>query len=367
MASQLAQVLSGYRQTMPEAGSGLAKGLELGRMQRKRAQEQEVLQTEQDLAKAKIAEQKLDTYMNQNGPALWAALQKGPEGFAAAQESGFVDKSMTYDEAEGAVTGWIIKNNIKPTEVYDPASPTGSRNVMPWEAPGKPGRERQPLVSMGEQQTEESKKYGALLVSNYDEIRQRAQTAETALMQYEIARNIDLQESGPLTAWKASVGALAQAVGMDPETIGIDQMTVDNVYSYQGVMQNMVLSKMQAQKGPQTENDAKRIEATLATIGNPEETRKFLLDAGMEIERMAIKERDFYQNWRETHGTFDKADKAWADYRKKTPFVAKNPKTGRPVFFSQFVDAALAKNLAEGKDVDRNDIVELWQQKYGTR
>ena len=105
-------------------------------------------------------------------------------------------------------------------------------------------------------------------------------------------------------------------------------------------MNNVVLQKMIAQKGPQTENDAKRIQQTVASLGNTPEAFKFLMKSGKAIERMKIDQHNFWLNYRDANnGSLEGASRAWNEFKAKTPLVIKNPKTGMPVTFYEFKDA----------------------------
>lgn len=290
------------------------------------------------------------------------SLRDNPEAWDRQYQSGML--TVPYDQREDFLarvsaldSGLFDVMNKEPPESiqkleYLMSNPEAMASEQSLRASGATNINTQ-------QEKEESKKYGAALVSGYETIRDDARNAETALQQYQMAKSIDLANSGPLEEWKASAVALAANLGFDPNSPMVQN--ANNAKAYQGVMQNMVLSKMQAQKGPQTENDAKRIESTLATINNPEEARQFLLDAGMAMEQEKMDKADFWMKWRDTNGSFDGAESAWRKFKNTTPFLAKNPSTGRPVFFSQFVDAVQQAN----PDADYGDIVDLWRKKYG--
>jgi len=362
--SQLAQVLNSFRQNVAAtAGSGLSRAgksyFGAKERQQERAQQKELFDLKKTSLKQDIDQTKVDQAKEALFPIIAAGIQGGPEGWEEKQLAGLVPDDMDYNDAEAFMMSYMGEDALKTTEVGVEGTDR-TEFVRPWEVAGQPGKPRKPLVQVGgELETGEQKAKGAANVKAWETIRDDAALSEKSLMQYNIAKNIDVNQSGPLQAWKMSIGALADDMGIDPATLGLEN--IDNDYGYQGIMQNMVLTKMQAQKGPQTENDAKRIEATLATIGNPEEARKFLLDAGMAMEQMNVDKRDFYENYWTTNGTYEGASSKWNNFRKKTPFLAKNPKTGRPVFFTQFVEQVQAVN----PNARYPDIVNLWQKKYG--
>lgn len=237
-------------------------------------------------------------------------------------------------------------------DVFVQATPTGRTQVVPGIAP----RPKQPLVEMNPGEKEETKQWGASLVKHFDEIDSRATNSESQLLQLGMLKNIDAP-AGSLEPFKAGVSALAESVGIDPARLGLTDAS--NAQSYLGVMQNLVLEKMQAQKGPQTENDAKRIEMTVASLGNTKAARDFLLDAAIATEMRNIEKRNFYLQHRQKTGSLDGVRSAWAAYERKRPFMGVNPKSGRPVFYSQFKEAMARQNMPEAQ------IDKLWWNKYG--
>lgn len=126
-------------------------------------------------------------------------------------------------------------------------------------------------------------------------------------------------------------------------------------------MQNIVLNKMQAQKGPQTENDAKRIEKTVATIANTPQAFEFLLDAAIATEERAIEQKRFYEDWKDNTGSLKGASRAWEDHKKRTPLIGKNPSSNKPVFFNQFRELMRQSN----PEITDEDILTIWRSKYG--
>ena len=218
---------------------------------------------------------------------------------------------------------------------------------------------KSPLVNIDQtQEKEESKEWGKSLVANFDDVAKRAQGAEDSLANLQIASSIDVSTGAfePSKAWASSI---AQGLGFNPEIIGLDK--ADNAQAYQGIVQNLVLTKMQAQKGPQTENDAKRIELTIAQLGNTPEAKRFLLDSSIALEERKIEERDFYLDYKSKNKSLDGARSAWNKYKAKTPLLGDNPKTGRPVFYNQFKRGMLEAN--PGVTVDQ--INTMWRSKYG--
>ncbi|TQV80315.1 hypothetical protein [Denitrobaculum tricleocarpae] len=212
-------------------------------------------------------------------------------------------------------------------------------------------------IDLGTQEKEEQKQRGKFLVENFSAISERASAAEQTLQQLAIARAIPV-ETGAAAPMKAAIGAYARALGFEPEAIGLDQAS--SAQAFTGIMNNLVLTKMQAQKGPQTENDAARIEATLARLGNTPEANDFLFRSAEALERRAVEQRRFYESHFAANGTYDGAGPAWDKFKVETPLVGTNPKSGVPVFFHEFAKEVMRVN----RGATQEQILDLWKSKY---
>ena len=234
----------------------------------------------------------------------------------------------------------------------DVLSPEALRQKMQIAQAGKTD------INLGTQEKEEAKAFGKSLVKRFDDISERADAAEDSISQLEIARRIPVN-SGQFAPIRTVIAGMAQDIGVDPESLGLDRAT--DAQAYRGILNNLVLSKMQAQKGPQTENDAKRIEQTLSNLSNTPEANDFLIRSAMALERRKVEQRDFYLTWREKEGTLAGAESAWNKFKRKTPLVGTNPKSGLPVFFSEYRQGIRENN----PDFSDDDILRLWRKKYG--
>lgn len=204
----------------------------------------------------------------------------------------------------------------------------------------------------------EAKAFGGVLIGDFKRAQENAQNASVALDQLNTLKNIDVETGAvePLRVWATG---LAEGLGFDPKKLtGLESAT--NAQAFEGIAQNIVLSAMQAQKGPQTENDAKRIESTIASMRNTPAAKEFLIDAGIALRERTIEEYEFYQNFEQAQGTFRGASKAWNDYKRATPLIANNPDTGRPVFVNQFLRGIMGVNPG----VTRDEALDLWRNKY---
>lgn len=213
-------------------------------------------------------------------------------------------------------------------------------------------------VRLAPQEQEESKAEGKRLVSAATKVFEEGDAALSQLQTIQIAKSIPVPK-GSLEPLKAKASALLEGLGVDPGIVGLDSAT--NAQAFTGIMQNAVLNKLQAQKGPQTENDAKRIEQTVATLGNTEDAANFLMDAAAALRRRDIEKAEFWTDWRSERGTYNGARKAWNDRIKKTPLVGTNPNSGLPVFYYDFQEKVMQANPGASMD----DVKELWSRKYG--
>jgi hypothetical protein len=218
-------------------------------------------------------------------------------------------------------------------------------------------------ASIPPQETKEEEKYRGVLVDDYKILNEDARGAESTLQNINIAKTIDVK-TGQFEPFKNLLASSAKGLGLDPEDMfGLDDPT--NAQAYTAALQTMVLTKMQAQKGPQTESDQKLIATTVGTMKNTNEANRFILDANEAVERQKILKRNFWIDHRRKNQTFEGAEAAWAQFSADTPFLAKNPTSGRPVFFANFAHEFRRANMATGKKVTSSDILSYWRQKYG--
>lgn len=213
-------------------------------------------------------------------------------------------------------------------------------------------------VVMPPLEEEESKAEGKRLVAFAENVINSAQDSQAELQNLIIAKQIPVT-TGALEPLKAKTAALAQGFGIDPNSLGLENAA--NAQAFTGIMQNLVLAKLQAQKGPQTENDAKRIEATVANLGQTPEAANFLMDAAIAMNQQNVERAEFWTNWRAEKGTYQGARAAWDKITRKRPLVGINPNTNMPVFYYDFREKVAAANPGASEA----DILELWSEKYG--
>jgi len=196
---------------------------------------------------------------------------------------------------------------------------------------------------------------GKSLVDTYNAINVAADSADTQRVQIQMARAFASQDDASVNRMPSllqqAVGNAAVGMGFDVSGTGFKEVlgNISSGQSFQAVMENLVLSKMQAQKGPQTEGDTERIKNSLARLGNTPKARDFLLRASDALAQADVMKADFWRRWRNKSPgrSFDGAASAWRKFRSKVPIVGKSPtpKVGRDgnqyypiVFFAEFMD-----------------------------
>ena len=174
-----------------------------------------------------------------------------------------------------------------------------------------------------------------------------ADAGRTQIQNIEAARSISDLENGNVlpSVLQYKIGQAAISLGFDPETKMMKEMVgnVSDAQQFNGVMTSLVLAKMQAQSGPQTESDTNMIRETVASLKQTPEARDFLMRISAALGYEAIIEEQFWLNHRKTKGTYDGVRQAWHKYRERVPFMgarsvtrADGTEDKRPVFFYDF-------------------------------
>lgn len=316
--------------------------------QRTAQRQAEEAQREATMKRAEVAYKLLrGVQASENAPAVYPAarqqyLEMYPDAAANVPE--------TYDPK------WVGTQLSAGQRLFDPdiLSPAAEEQKMRIRAAGAP---KTIINTSGTVAEAEAKEYGKSLVKQFDAVSDRADAAEDEIAQLETARRISV-ETGAFEPLKAGIAALSQGLGIDPETFGLTDASP--AQAYRGVLNNLVLTKMQAQKGPQTENDAKRIQQTVASLSNTNEANDFLIRSALALNRRRVEQRDFYETYRSEGGSFKGARQAWGRYKAKTPLVGTNPSTRLPVFYSEFRDTMRGAN----PDMTDARILSIWREKY---
>ena len=280
-----------------------------------------------------------------------AQLTAGPEGLGYNPLAG----QASVTESLGS------PKRPAPGMVWNPVSKTWSMDPAFKEFAFEKARLEKPSTTVNVQQEKsERKAYGTSLVKHYDAIRDAADVAETARQQIAMGRGFVRQDKPLPSVLQQAAGNAAAAMGFDVSGAGFKSV-LGNISGGQGftaTMLNLVLSKMQAQKGPQTESDTRLIKTTVASLGHTPEARDFLLRASDALAQADVMKADFWRRWRSGagKGSFDGAASAWRKFRNKVPFMAISPNTGKHVFFAEFADA--------NRTIPFDEIVAEWSRVY---
>lgn len=297
-----------------------------------------------------------------------AEAQRKAEAAAAARAQELADKKvrvLSDDEARAmGVDPTIYKVEVdafgNPTfnKISDVLSPDAEAQKLRLAAAGKPVTN---IVNeaASEGLTEEQKKLASTRVNRFDGYVEAGNLAETQLSNIRSARSVATEATLP-SQFQKSIGDVGAALGFSAEKMRPIVGDIDSAQKFVGSLQNLVLEKLQAQKGPQTENDARRIEKTVASLGNTPEARDFLLRSAEALALRDVARRDFYDDFLTENETLKGADQAWSQYMGGAPMFAENPNSGQQVFLFEFMDAVKKANPGASRD----DIMGLWREKY---
>jgi len=165
--------------------------------------------------------------------------------------------------------------------------------------------------------------------------------------------------TGPTQDFKAAGAALLSELGVPIPQGTLSQ--VSNLSQYKAVVNKLVLQEQIAQKGPQTESDAKRMAQTIAATTNLRDANDLIIGYQLALEDRKIERAQFADQYRQRTGKIDGWENQWRDYMRQTPLSGKNPKSGRVVFFNEFAEKMTEANPG----VDESEILNRWRHDYG--
>lgn len=147
---------------------------------------------------------------------------------------------------------------------------------------------------------------GALNVKNYGDLQTAAASArkENAILTGLERIPLDTGKTTPanvtLSAWVAALG-------------GGDRFknVASQGQAFTGFATDLVLQKQLAQKGPQTESDARRLEQTAAQLGNTPEANGLLVAFSKAQNQRVIDQERFYADYWKKKKTYEGADHEW--------------------------------------------------------
>ena len=151
---------------------------------------------------------------------------------------------------------------------------------------------------------------GTMLVEQFKDISDAAGQAST--IKSTLQTNLKILDNGLKTGFGTNTIAAAASV---LSALGLKdaEKYAGNAQMFTASLNQLVLREQQAQKGPQTESDAKRITATTAQLGNEVDANKFILKVAVAQANKTIAQRQFYSDWYKENETYDGAEDAWFD------------------------------------------------------
>jgi hypothetical protein len=153
----------------------------------------------------------------------------------------------------------------------------------------------------------EQQDMGALHVKNYGDMQTAAGVArkENSLLTALAKNPIQTSAATPLTSTAAAWLSAAGLGGEDVKKLASDAQ------QFNAVAKDLVLQKQLAQKGPQTESDARRLEQTVASLGNTPESNAAIIAFSLAQNNRTIQQERFYNAYWQKKGTMRGADEEW--------------------------------------------------------
>jgi|LakMenEpi12Oct12_1017442.scaffolds.fasta_scaffold00620_2 hypothetical protein len=146
------------------------------------------------------------------------------------------------------------------------------------------------------------------LVKDYDQVSQTARNARRSLTSIEGAQRV--LDRGFTTGFGTeTIGVAASVLA----SLGVPsaEKYATNSQAFLSAARNVLLDRQLDQKGPQTENDAKRIEESFVRLGNTTAANKFILAVAKAQAEMASAQQKAYSAYYRKNGTYDGAEEEW--------------------------------------------------------
>lgn len=202
------------------------------------------------------------------------------------------------------------------------------------------------------------KAYGEQLGKSYGDVIDQGRNAQEKIESLRVLRD-NPAVTGPTQDFRAAGATLLSELGIPIPQNTLKQ--VANLQQYKAVVNKLVLQEQVAQKGPQTESDAKRMQETLASTRNLQEANDLIIGYQMALEGRKIERAEFADEYRQRTGKIDGWEGQWRDYMRQTPLSGKNPKSGAVVFMNEYLE-----NMREANpQADEAAILNRWRREYG--
>lgn len=184
-------------------------------------------------------------------------------------------------------------------------------------------------ILAGKEQTEYSKQAGKNTANEIATYRTAANDARSTLAR---VNKLDallkrFPNQGALASSRVTVGALAKSLGIDTNVSGLKPDEVATGQAIRAMTMELVNKIAASQKGPQTDEDVRRFQQTVANIDNTVEGNRLIIQAARDFANRSIERANFYTKWLDhnkkavitgkTPGESVTVDDAYEEYRKK--------------------------------------------------
>jgi hypothetical protein len=189
---------------------------------------------------------------------------------------------------------------------------------------------------------DQNKKWNEMLVANYQEIHADAKNARQQNIRLNSLKNLDV-ETGLGVDSRAGLAKFANALMPGSGDVFMDENQIPGVEVYKALSEQLTNSELMNAKGVQTDGDAKRVRATMASIGKTNLANSFLVNTMQEYNRRMIERDDYYRKYRRDNGRdLEGADDAWMNHIETTPMIGSitDKATGLPLLYSDFMKRA---------------------------
>ena len=146
------------------------------------------------------------------------------------------------------------------------------------------------------------------LVKDYNDVATAARVARRSLMSIEGAQGV--LDRGFATGFGTETIAKAASV---LAALGVPsaEKYATSAQTFLSEARKVLLDRQLEQKGPQTENDAKRIDESFVRLGNTPEANRFILAVAKAQAEQSSEQQKFYDAFYRRNKTYDGAEEAW--------------------------------------------------------
>lgn len=202
------------------------------------------------------------------------------------------------------------------------------------------------------------KAYGEAEGKAFADVVQRGQDASDKAAQLRSMRD-NPAITGPTQDFRTAANALFSDLGIPISEQQKNQ--ISNLQQYKAIANQLVLTEMVKQKGPQTDKDAARISETFGKTTNIQEANKLIVNYQLALADRETLLSQMAEEYRQRTGKIDGWRKDLRDYVRSTPLAGIDPESKRLVFWNEFIGAMKEDNPGMGDE----EIMNYWRSRYG--